>query len=500
MSLSLNRYRDYFDPSSKEGIALINNAIYNFQCPLEGADKISLQSKDAQKLHDTVLRLATQFGYDFMIKNMPTTRVVTPGANPGDPPVITFGNRINLLETYAANNIERCRRNATIIWNDSSFVEQQPQVLRALTQANGELTNHNPPRLTDAGKDVMRDRIQSKIMAHHLLEILSPSARQAVELQSKLYTWKSADGREEEMDGLTVLAVIYSRVRPHYKIDMFSEIEKVKKIALSQFGNDVAQYFDAVKNQKILIDQKDPMAYTDEAFVRDIFKQLRQAPVESFRLEYERTETQWLMGKVVIDSASLMDEATLYYTNLKEAGDWKAEHGDKEQIIALSTQLKQLTEQLNSMKAGKPSGNPEVKKESSNTGKFEEWRLTKVDNKEEHHMVERDGKKWYWCDEHYRDNKKCGMYCTHTPGEGHIKWQERKNGWKKAQKSDNVTGAATSTPAPANAPKPTAPSAASSDSKLALSKSLQAALLTTAGLTQDQFQKIWDDACNASGN
>ena len=153
------------------------------------------------------------------------------------------------------------------------------------------------------------------------------------------------------MDGLTVLAVIYSRVRPHYKIDMFSEIEKVKKIALSQFGNDVAQYFDAVKNQKILIDQKDPMAYTDEAFVRDIFKQLRQAPVESFKLEYERTETQWLMGKVVIDSASLMDEATLYYTNLKEAGDWKAEHGDKEQIIALSTQLKQLTEQLNSMKA-----------------------------------------------------------------------------------------------------------------------------------------------------
>ena len=111
MSLSLNRYREYFDPSSKEGIVLLNNAIYNFQSPLEGADKIALQSKDAQKLHDTVLRLATQFGYDFMIKNMPTTHVVTPGANPGDPPIITFADRINLLETYAANNIECCRRN-----------------------------------------------------------------------------------------------------------------------------------------------------------------------------------------------------------------------------------------------------------------------------------------------------------------------------------------------------------------------------------------------------
>ena len=240
---------------------------------------------------------------------------------------------------------------------------------------------------------------------------------------------ESANGWEEEIDGLTLLAVIYSRVRPHYKIDMFGKIEKVKKLTLSQFRNDVAQYCDAIKNQKILVDQKDANAYTDDAFVRDIFKQLRLAPVESFKLEYERTETQWLMGKIVMDSTTLMDEATLYYTNLREAGNWKAEHGNKEQIVALSTQLKQLTEQLNSMKAEKTSGNSEVKKESSSgsNGKFEEWRLTKVDNKAEHNMVERDGKKWYWCDEHYRDNKKCGMYCTHTPREGHTKWQERKN-------------------------------------------------------------------------
>ena len=109
-------------------------------------------------------------------------------------------------------------------------------------------------------------------------------------------------------------------------------------------------------------------ANTEKAFVLDIFKQLQLAPVNSFRLEYEHTETQWLMGKVAIDFASLMDEATLYYTNLKEAGDWKAEYGDKEQIIALTTQLKQFTEQLNSMKIGKPTAlttSSDVKKEAS---------------------------------------------------------------------------------------------------------------------------------------
>lgn len=158
-------YYFYSYSSSKDGIALINNAIYSFiQCPLEGADKISsLQSKDTHKLHGTVLHLATQFGYDdFMIKKTLTTCVVTPGANNSrDPPVIAFKNPINLLETYAVNNIDHCRRNATIIWSDLAFVEQNPQVLCPLSIALlGEITNHNPPWLTNIGKEVvMHDHI-----------------------------------------------------------------------------------------------------------------------------------------------------------------------------------------------------------------------------------------------------------------------------------------------------------------------------------------------------
>ena len=52
-------------------------------------------------------------------------------------------------------------------------------------------------------------------------------------------------------------------------------------------------------------------------------------------------------------------------------------------------------------------------------------------------------------------------------------------------------------------PKVPTPATASTDSsaaKLSLSKSLQAALVTTAGLSADQFQKIWADACNELGN
>ena len=36
--------------------------------------------------------------------------------------------------------------------------------------------------------------------------------------------------------------------------------------------------------------------------------------------------------------------------------------------------------------------------------------------------------------------------------------------------------------------------------KMALSQQLQSALVTQAGLSEDQFKKIWAKACNALGN
>jgi hypothetical protein len=50
------------------------------------------------------------------------------------------------------------------------------------------------------------------------------------------------------------------------------------------------------------------------------------------------------------------------------------------------------------------------------------------------------------------------------------------------------------------APTPVSGSTDSSAAKLSLSKSLQAALVTAAGLSGDQFQKIWAEACNQLGN
>ena len=486
MASQLNSYRNFIDIKTKEGQALVSNAIDKYVSPLLGDDRISLSGASFQKLKDNLLRLSSRFGYDYLIKVVDTVRTVDAA---GD---VIYSDPINILERYSDDNINLARKHASLTWGDRSFTIMATNTIGALTAANGFLNGAGA--LTNEGKELVLERMHSKFLAHQLLELLTDSARQAIEQQSALYTWTSA--KEEELDGLTILALVLARIRPNFKVDMFTEIAKVKKLAISQYENDVQLYFDAITFLKLQIDQKDPTAYTEDAFIRDIFLQLKHdsLPAE-FRLEFARQETRWLMNKSVVTSQELMDDAAAYFINLKNTGSWKMELSRNSQIVALTTQLTELKTEMSKLSASKGTPKLDEGKPAGGSTKyvFELWRLEKVDNKAEHNMVERDGKTWYWCDKHRYNNKGTitnGMYVTHKP-DGHDEWMERrKKGGKKGGATAETTAKPTVTPSVSN----------DSSAKLSLSKSLQAALVTTAGISEDQFKKIWAEACNASGN
>jgi TolA-binding protein len=458
---------------------------------LDSDKKLSLTPKDAASLTNIVNRLSNQFGYDFMIQNIPTTRTVTPGANAGDPDTITFSDHLNLLESYSPNNIEHARKHASLVWGDKTFTLQDPQILSALTQTDGELNNRNG--LTEIGKNAMRDRMHSKFMAFQIMALLSEPARKSIELNKDLYTWKSADGREVEMDGPTIAAMIMARMKPSLKFDMYKEISNAKALTLHSFKYDLTDYFDAMKEIKTLIDEKDKRAYTDDAFIRDILAQLKESPNDSFKRKYELFETEWLLGREVITSQTLMDEAQVHFDTLRECGQWKAEHSSKAQILTLTTQLHAMQTQLTELK-NKPQQQQQQSTPTRTTqSNFDEWRLAKDNNDNEFNMIERDGKRWYWCDDHSFNGRPCGMYCLHKPGDGHKKWQERKDARRKKRDKS---------------PADTAPASTSNDNdkksgddkKLSLANHLRAALMTQAGVSEDQFQQFWSEACDKSGN
>jgi hypothetical protein len=79
--------------------------------------------------------------------------------------------------------------------------------------------------------------------------------------------WTSPDGKDKEKDGLTILALVLDQIGPHYKVDMFLEIEKIKKEKLEHYENNPDLFFNAICCHKLLIDQKNPLAYTDDQFV-----------------------------------------------------------------------------------------------------------------------------------------------------------------------------------------------------------------------------------------
>ncbi len=363
--------------------------------------------------------------------------------------------------------------------------------------------------MTNSEKEIVLKQMHSKFLGHQLLELLTDSARQAIEQQSKLYTWANLSGREEEVDGQTILALILARIRPNYKVDMYSEITKVKKQSIAMYNNDVQLFFDAIKYLKLHIDQKDPTAYTEDAFICDIFVQLKQESLPAeFWIEFGRQETRWMMNKTKITSSKLMEKAAGYYLNLKLTGAWKTEISKHSQIIALTTQISKMRSKLSKLAiaktgtanrdTGKSDGGPGViQPGGAGGGKyvFELWHLDKVNNNADHNMVECDGKTWYWCDKHTYNNKGTitqGMYVFHKPNE-HDAWQAKKDCFGKETPKEI-------SPANTYAKVNSAGSINTLAAKLSLSKSLQAALVTTAGLSEDQFKKIWDDACNASGN
>ena len=82
------------------------------------------------------------------------------------------------------------------------------------------------------------------------------------------------------------------------------------------------------------------MAYTDNGFVCNFFVQLKNELLpHDFKSDFtSRLEMRWQMDKEIVTSQSLMDDLSMYNTNLVLAsGDWKSKVIKHAQIIVLTS-------------------------------------------------------------------------------------------------------------------------------------------------------------------
>jgi hypothetical protein len=82
----------------------------------------------------------------------------------------------------------------------------------------------------------------------------------------------------------------------------------------------------------------------------------------------------------------------------------------------LNTQTSELKEEVKQVNTLTNTFTPTPA--SSGTGKFKQWHLKKIDNKEEFNIIVKDGKNYYWCDQDkYPLSDTQGMYVFHKPTE-----------------------------------------------------------------------------------
>ena len=499
---SLSVYSQYVDLETERGIKLYTVATETFRTELRGT--IKLDPSDAKKFVREIETLSDRFSYKYIVQNVPTTRTVTPA----DPNVansvetVTLGGPIKILENFCDKNIDFARKYASIVWGNDEWDTTSPMNIRPLRNQS-EIVAGN---ITALGKNLLRDRMHSKFLAIQVLALLDDDAQEALQLDRALFTWTSADGRDTEQCGVTILAIVMSRLKPHYKVDLFAEVEKIKSITLAQFGSNLLEYFDAVKQSKKLIDSKSKRMYSDDMFLQDVFKQLKNAPVDSFVQKYELLEADWLVDKIQLTSANLMRDASSHYRQLDAKKQWKGQLNARAQVVLLTTQVHALSTELAAVKSSGSATPTKPNPTNNNTNQqypFEPWRLTKIDNGKEHSAIEKNGKTWYFCEDgHKYDEKDCGMYVLHKPGQGHIEWRKRIDDRKakrreQREKRKGVTANGGDTTAKDDAATATG---GSSNKKLSLNTSLQAALTTQCGLSPEEANKLWADVCSESGN
>ncbi len=107
---------------------LLLNATDKFESPLVVNQRISLcpGGNDFQLLKDNLVRCSQKYGYQYLLTDVATTLMVTPGVAP-DPDIITYSNPIKIVDVYDDKLLELAQKHALLTWGNDSFTNQFPK-------------------------------------------------------------------------------------------------------------------------------------------------------------------------------------------------------------------------------------------------------------------------------------------------------------------------------------------------------------------------------------
>ena len=223
--------------------------------------------------------------------------------------------------------------------------------------------------------------------------------------------------------------------------------------------------------------------HTHEDYLLHIFNALGTSKNEKFAAYIDGIRREWETGKTKFTPESLFKEVTTVYQNMVTLKEWNKQDPRDAKIVALTTSLKEVKEQLaltttKSDKSNNSNGNSHQNADGSPT--IEAWRKVKDGDSK---TVK--GQTWYWCPKHNKNaqGKYQGLYVKHKP-ENHDAWYQKTYGNKKDKKEKANAASDKST-------------TVNPKSKLQLSNKMKSVLTSKLNISGKEATSLWKECLDA---
>ena len=313
------------------------------------------------------------------------------------------------------------------------------------------------------------------MIAKRTIGYLKLSDQENLKNKSSKNTWSGHN--DEEMDGPTILWILMQTCNPSTRVGVSELKEELRSANSAKFGHDIQKLTDFMSLKYRKIKEK---GQKHEDIILDVFNAFKTVLNPDFAAHVCDQRNKWELGGDK-DVDQIMSKALIIYNNAIIANCWQTTDPKDAKILALTTQVEKLLE-MQTQKAAHTTQAPGTQN-FRNTNRFQfteivDWRMKKGQD-----QITRDGKKWYWCPHHKIEGKYDGLYVTHKPEE-HNEWLKRKNDCiakKKRTKESQNYGEEDKKPD-------------EDGSKLVITDSLKAALMTHMDISSEQVDAIVQEA------
>ncbi len=286
--------------------------------------------------------------------------------------------------------------------------------------------------------------------------------------------------------------MVYTVVKPNLVMDIKDLQLKMERMTLLTTDNNFHTLATSLEElQQEINAEKGEEFCKDNKLLTELFCAAEATTNKLFAINVSLAKSAWIMGRMT-NKNTIIDELCILYRNIVADGSWGKTSSANSKIIALTTQVNGLKQQLKNATGGKTTATNN-KSDAKSTGKSNKepsnkWRYTKVGETMKNPVT---GTTVKWCPHHgtgaYMPNDHNHAEWLEKKKKHNAKWANRRINKRIKFTDESKMKVATKSAATKNEKHP---------SKLQLASSIHQSLVTHCSMTPTEVNTVFAEAFN----